>query len=167
MRRKKRLSIFRIAVALAATAMIVPVAAVAKPHPGPTYDVQSKYEVGTGEIPYLSQGHGVDATQLGRQLGSDDRALPRMDVVQAPEVVIPYLSQGNGVTSEEIGFSVGNAADDRPFARTNPDTTPVTTDGGWSIDVNPYLMTGSALILLAIGMGFGLWYSRRTRLSPA
>ena len=167
MRRKKRLSIFRIAFALAATAAILPVAAVAKPHPGSTSDVQSKYEIGPGEIPYLSQGHGVDATQLGRQLGSDDRSLVRTSVVTAPEVVIPYLSQGEGVTSAELGFSVGNAVDDRPFARSNPETTPVTSDGGWSIDVNPYLMTGSALILLALGMGTALWYTRRTRLTPA
>lgn len=189
MRRKKRLSILRIALALAATATILPAAAMAKPHPGPTYDVQAKHEMGSGEIPYLSQGHGVDATQLGRQLGSDDRALLRTSVVTAPEirqlgsddrslartsvvtvpeVVIPYLSQGEGVTSAELGFSVGNAVDDRPFARPNPETTPVTSDGGWSIDANPYLMTGSALILLALGMGFALWHSRRrTRLSPA
>jgi hypothetical protein len=167
MRRKKRLSIFRIAVALAATAAILPVAALAKPHAGPTYDVQSKYEIGTGEIPYMSQGHGVDQAQLGRQLGSDDRALLRTSVVSEPDVVIPYMSQGKGVTSAELGFVVGNAADDRPFARSNPETTPVTSDGGWSIDVNPYLMTGSALILLALGMGFALWYTRRTRLTPA
>ena len=149
MRRKKRLSIFRIAFALAATAAILPVAAVAKPDPGLTFDAQSKYEIGPGEIPYLSQGHGVDQAQLGRQLGSDDRALPRTSVVAAPEVVIPYMSQGKGVTSAELGFAVSNSADDRPFARSNPDTTPVASDGGWSIDVNPYLMTGSALILLA------------------
>lgn len=167
MRRMKRLSIFRIAFALAATAAILPVAAAAKPDPGLTYDVQSKYEIGPGEIPYLSQGHGVDQAQLGRQLGPDDRNLSRTSVVTAPEVVIPYLSQGEGVTSAELGFAVGNAADDRPFARSNPDTTPVVSDGGRSIDVNPYLMTGSALILLAMGMGFALWYTRRIRLTPA
>jgi hypothetical protein len=167
MRRKKRLSILRIAVALAVAAAIVPVAAMAKPHAGPTYEVESTYQLGPGEIPYLSQGHGVDTTQLGRGLGADDRALPRTSVVTEPSVVIPYMSQGKGVTSAELGFVVGNAADDRPFARSNPEQTPVVTDGGWSIDINPYVMTGSALILLALGMGFALWYTRRTRLSPA
>jgi hypothetical protein len=167
MRRKKRLSIFRIAVALAVAAAIVPVAAMAKPYAGSTDEVQSKYVLGPGEIPYLSQGHGVEATQLGRQLGADDRALPRTSMVTEPSVVIPYLSQGEGVTSAELGFVVGNAVDDRPFARSNPEQTPVVSDDGWSIDVNPYLMTGSALILLALGMGFALWYTRRTRLSTA
>jgi hypothetical protein len=167
MRRKKRLSILRIAVATAVVAAIVPVAAMAKPHAGPTYEVEATYQLGPGEIPYLSQGQGVDATQLGQQLGADDRPLLRTSVVSEPSVVIPYMSQGKGVTSAELGFVVGNAADDRPFARSTPEQTPVVSDDGWSIDINPYVMTGSALILLALGMGFALWYTRRTRLSPA
>ena len=158
MRRKKRFTLIRIGLALAVAA-ILPVAAQAKPTP-------ARYDVGPGEIPYLSHGNGVDSGNLGLVLGSDDRNLSR-SVVTTPEVVIPYLSQGEGVTSTELGFAVGNAADDRPFARSNPETTPVVSDGGRSIDVNPYLMTGSALILLALGMGFALWYTRRTRLTPA
>lgn len=156
MRRKKRHTLVRIALGMAVVAAILPVSAQAK-----------QYEAGPGEIPYLSHGQGVNSSNFGLVLGSDDRNLARTSVGTTPEVVIPYLSQGEGVTSAELGFAVGNAADDRPFARSNPETTLVVSDGGRSIDVNPYLMTGSALILLALGMGFALWYTRRTKLSPA
>lgn len=155
MRRKKRHTLVRIALGMAVVAAILPVSAQAK-----------QYEVGPGEIPYLSHGQGVNSSNFGLVLGSDDRNLARSTPAQE-QVVIPYLSQGEGVTSAELGFAVGNAADDRPFARSNPETTPVVSDGGRSIDVNPYLMTGSALILLALGMGFALWHTRRTKLSPA
>jgi hypothetical protein len=158
-RRRKRFTLIRIGLALAVVAAILPVSAQAKPTP-------AQYELGPGEIPYLSHGQGVNSSNFGLVLGPDDRNLSRA-VTSEPQVVIPYLSQGEGVTSAELGFAVGNAADDRPFARSNPETTPVVSDGGRSIDVNPYLMTGSALILLALGMGFALWYTRRTRLTPA
>ena len=160
MRRKKRYTLVRIALGMAVVAAILPVSAQAKPTP-------ARYELGPGEIPYLSHGQGVNSSNFGLVLGSDDRNLARTSVGTTPEVVIPYLSKGEGVTSAELGFAVGNAADDRPFARPNPETTPVVSDGGRSIDVNPYLMTGSALILLALGMGFALWHTRRTKLSPA
>jgi hypothetical protein len=158
-RRKKRYTLVRIALGLAVVAAILPVSAQAK--------FDSGEANGTAVIPYLSHGQGVESGDLGLVVSPDDRALPRMSVETTPAVVIPYMSQGKGVTSAELGFAVSNSADDRPFARSNPDTTPVVSDGGWSIDVNPYLMTGSALILLALGMGIALWYSRRTRLTPA
>jgi hypothetical protein len=159
MRRRKRFTLIRIGLALAVVAAILPVSAQAKVDSG---DVR-----GTAVIPYLSHGQGVDSGDAGLVVSPDDRALPRTSMATTPEVVIPYMSQGKGVTSAELGFAVSNSADDRPFARSNPDTTPVVSDGGWSIDVNPYLMTGSALILLGLGMGIALWYSRRTRLTPA
>jgi hypothetical protein len=159
-RRKKRFTIIRVGLALAVVAAILPVSAQAKVDSG-----QARGQ--TGVIPYLSHGQGVDSGDFGLVVSPDDRALPRMSVATEPAVVIPYLSQGEGVTSAELGFAVGNAADDRPFARSTPETTPVTSDGGWSIDANPYLMTGSALILLGLGMGVALWYSRRIRLTPA
>jgi hypothetical protein len=159
-RRKKRYTLVRVALGLAVVAAILPVSAQAKVDSG---QVRSE----SGVIPYLSHGQGVDSGNVGLVVSPDDRNLPRMVTPVEPQVTIPYLSQGEGVTSAELGFAVSNAVDDRPFARSNSETTTVTSDGGWSIDANPYLMTGSALILLALGMGFALWYTRRTKLSPA
>ncbi len=168
MRRRKRLTIFRITLALAVAA-VLPVAAQAKGMPV-DYDRQPEQQVGPGEISYLSQGHGIDSSNYSGTLGPDDRNLYRGSVApEQSQVVVPYLSQGEGVNSPELGFVVTNSADDRTFARDSRlETTPVTSDGGSTIEVNPYAVTGFGLaMLLATGIGFGIWHSRRTKLSPA
>ena len=171
MRRRKRFTIVRIALALTAAA-IVPVAAHAEPTPAAGSDVRAQYQLGPGEIPYLSQGVGVDSAHFGQTLGADDRALPRTTISPSQKLVeIPYLSQGKGVTSEELGFAVSKSPDDRPFARSTPvDTSaPVVTDGGSSIDVSPYTVTGFglALLLVMFGMGLAIRHNRKGTLSPA
>jgi hypothetical protein len=170
MRRRKRFTLIRIGLALAVAA-IVPVTAQAGPLPGPTQHLQGQYEVGPGEIPYLSQGHGVNEADFGPGRSADDRNLARGTVASGQEqVVIPYLSQGTGVTSAELGFTVGKSPDDRSFARpTTLDTTTVVSDGGTSIDVSPYAVTGFGLALLLMmgGIGFVIRQSRKGRLAPA
>jgi hypothetical protein len=145
MRRRKRHTIFRIALALAVAA-VMPVAAQAKGMPV-DYDKASENQSVT--------------------LGPDDRNLYRGP--EESQVVVPYLSQGEGVTSSELGYVVRNSPDDRTFARdARLETTPVTSDGGSTIEVNPYTVSGFGLtMLLAMGIGFGIWHSRRTKLSPA
>jgi hypothetical protein len=169
MRRRKRLTIFRITLALAVAA-VMPVAAQAKGMPVDNGS-QAEYQLGPGEIPYLSQGNGVDSSNLGGTLSPDDRNIYRGSVAPGEsQVVVPYLSQGEGVNSPELGYVVGNSSDDRTFARDSrlETTTPVTSDGGSTIEVNPYAVTGFGLaMLLAMGIGFGIWHSRRTKLSPA
>lgn len=170
MRRKKRLTIIRFGLALAVAA-ILPVAAQAKPTPGPSYDARS-YELGPGEIPYLSQGRGVDQADFsGVSKSPDDRNVARSTVAPTqPSIVIPYLSQGVGVNSAELGVAVSNSPDDRTFPRPMTDRRAVVSDGGTTIDVNPYTVTGFglALLLVAGGMGLAIWHSRRTtKLSPA
>lgn len=157
MRRKKR---FSIALALAVVA-VVPVTAEAKSLPTGTNE--SRYELGPGEIPYLSHGQGLTGS-----FSPDDRAFSRVD--SAGQVEIPYLSHGVGVTPAELGFATGSSPDDRGHARASSETaTVVATDDGSRIDVNPYVATGFglALLLLAGGMGIAIRQSRRTTLSPA
>ena len=146
MRRKKRLTITGIALALAVVAT-VPVTAQARP-------TDTGHEQG---IPVYVTG----------TLSPDDRAFSRVD--SARQVEIPYLSHGVGVTTAELGIATGSP-DDRGFARTQSEAaTVVVTDDGSRIDVNPYVATGFglALLLLAGGMGIAIRQSRKTTLSPA
>ena len=95
MRRKKRLTITGIALALAVVAM-VPVTAEAKPLPTDT-----------------SHEQGMPVYVTGT-LSPDDRAFSRVD--SARQVEIPYLSHGVGVTTAELGIATGSP-DDRGYAR--------------------------------------------------
>jgi hypothetical protein len=151
MRRRKRNTILRIALGLAIAA-IVPATALAKPVPV-NQDVEDhgQYQLGPGEIPYYSQG-GVQVSTDGTS--SDDRAVSR---------ATPH------------GVEVASAAtspDDRSFSRaTSVDPTPVVvSDDGWSIDIDPYTVTGfilALLLALGLGMGIAVLHRRRTHLSPA
>jgi hypothetical protein len=151
MKRKKRFSIGWVALGLAVVAM-APVTAEAKPLP--TDGSRAQYELGPGEIPYLSHEQGMPVYETGT-LSPDDRAFSRVDSA----VETPYASHGVGVTP-----------DDRGFARVEPETTTiVATDDGSRFDVDPYIVTGFglALLLLAGGMGITIRQSRKTTLSPA
>ena len=170
MRRRKRNTILRIALGLAIAA-IVPATALAKPVPV-NQDVEShgQYQLGPGEIPYLSQdtvqdqvmGLGVSEGQY-KALGlSDDGVVGKSSDDRAVSRATPH-----GV---EVA-SVAKSPDDRSFSKaTTIDTTPVVSDDGRSIDFNPYTVTGFVLALLmalGLGMGIAVWHSRRTHLSPA
>jgi hypothetical protein len=170
MRRRKRNTILRIALGLAIAA-IVPATALGKPVPV-NQDVEShgQYQLGPGEIPYLSQdtvqdqvmGLGVSEGQY-KALGlSDDGVVGKSSDDRAVSRATPH-----GV---EVA-SVAKSPDDRSFSKaTTIDTTPVVSDDGRSIDFNPYTVTGFVLALflaLGLGMGIAVWHSRRTHLSPA
>jgi hypothetical protein len=185
MRRKKRVAIFRVALATGLVAAFMPTATQAKPLPRAGNDVSNQempvyvtgslspddrsFERTAGEqvvIPYLSHGKG-DAATAGRIVGSDDRSFAR---TAEQQLVVPYLSQGHGVTSAELGFAVSKSPDDRTYARGPMVETPLATNSdGISVDMNPYVVTGFglALLLLAGGMGIAIRQSRKTRLSPA
>jgi hypothetical protein len=169
MRRRKRFTIFRIALGLAVAA-IVPATALAMPVPA-NQDVvdHGQYQLGPGEIPYLSSIDGKS---------SDDRAVSRAtphgvevtSVAKSPDDRSVSRATPHGV---EVA-SVAKSPDDRSFSKATPvDSTPtlVVSDGdGRSIDFNPYTVTGFVLaLLMALGLGIGIavWHNRRTHLSPA
>ncbi|HEY7707601.1 MAG TPA: hypothetical protein VH968_10580 [Gaiellaceae bacterium] len=138
MRRRKRLTIIRIGLALAATAAVLPVAAQAKPLPSDP--IMREYQARAytlpaedqrTEIPYLSHGSGVTEAQLGiaGSNSPDDRAFARTSDPQ-PVVVVDDAS----------GFDVN------PLAVTG---------------------FGLALMLVAGGMALAIRHSRKGRLSPA
>jgi hypothetical protein len=138
MRRKKRLTIIRIGLALAALA----IPAVGQAKPLPTDQSMAQYRLGPGEIPYR---------------------------VDAQRVEIPYLSHGNGVTPAELGLVSGSGPDDRSHSRAEGMEAAVVTDDGAGIEINAFAATGVGLVLvlMAFGMGFAIWHSRRGKLSPA
>lgn len=167
MRRSKRFTIIRIGLALAALA--VPAAAQAKPVSTEQSLAQYRLDQQRVEIPYLSHGQGVDASQFGVTLSPDDRSFSRASTPAGPRIEIPYLSQGVGVTPAELGIVSASGPDDRSLARGTVEEATVVSDGGWSIDVNPYATTGFglALLLVAGGMGLAIRHSRKGTLSPA
>jgi hypothetical protein len=157
----KRITVLTLAFAVAA---IVPTFALAttvandRAHHRSPQASEPRYDLGPGEIPYLSQGIGVNEENFRGSVS----ATPTQ-----PRVEIPYLSHGVGVTSAEI---YGVAADDRSFSRVTTEPAPVvvTKDDGWTVDFGNPALAGAALILglLAGGMVVGIW-SRREKLSPA
>lgn len=176
MRRRKRLTIIRTGLALAALA--IPATAQAKPvstelsksqYQGPTSRIDG---VGSSqsrvEIPYLSHGQGVDASQFGGSVSPDDRSVSRAAVARQ-SLEIPYLSHGQGVTPAELGITGSKSPDDRPVTRATIVDQPVVSDGGSSFDVNPFAVSGLGLglLLLAGAMGLGIRQSRKSKLSPA
>jgi hypothetical protein len=126
------------------------------------------------EIPYLSQGQGVTAADLGIGTGvsPDDRAVARTDEAApaapaGPE--IPYLSQGQGVTPADLGIGTGTSPDDRALPRTDP----VATTGGTVSDPSTFSVPGpdtvaiaGAIALLITGAYFLIGTDRR-RMRPA
>jgi hypothetical protein len=166
MKRRQLITLLALTVAVAA---IVPTFAQAEPSPSVANDRahfdsrqssdDSQYRLGPGEIPYLSQGIGVNEENFRGSAPATQK-----------HVEIPYLSQGVGVTSAELFGGV--AADDRAHSRATtvePAPVVVTEDTGWSIDLGNSAFAGLALMLglLAGGMGVAIWQSRKTKLSPA
>lgn len=143
MRRRKRVAIVRIALAVGLVAVFVPTVAQAKPLPRAADDD--------------SQRQGMPVYVTG-SLSPDDRSFER---TTGERVVIPYLSQGQ--------LEPVNSPDDRPYSRApGPGTAPTTSGDGFSIDVNPYAVTGFAIaLMLAIGMVFAVRHNRRTKLLSA
>ena len=181
----RRNSILGIALGLAIAA-IVPMSALAKPVPA-SNDIRDhgQYQLGPGEIPVLgpSTVH-AQAMELGLSEGKilalglggtspDDRSFSRAVTSVQDQPMELGLSQGKinalGLGSTGSGVVV-KSPDDRSFSKaTNVDPTPVVSnDGGRSIDINPYTVTGFGLaLLLAVGFGLAIRQSRRTKLSPA
>jgi hypothetical protein len=167
MKRTKRFNLRRIALGLAIAALI-PASAQAKP-------VSNQPLIGPGEIPYLSQGVGVDESQFAVTVSPDDRAFSRattneVQSAQSTLVVgpgeIPYLSQGVGVTAANFDPTVVSP-DDRNVARaTSVGASPTATDDGWSVDLSTGLL-GIILALGAAGATLAIRHSRKTKLSPA
>lgn len=161
MRHRKRFTIIRIGLALTALAVTLPVTAQAKPLPS---QPRAWGPMPTNQIQ-------VDASDFGATLSPDDRAVSRMS---GPQVEIPYLRH---ITAADLGIAPsaaspgvrGEAMKSRAAtSRPSVDATLVASDDSWSIDVNPYTVTGFGLaLLLVMGTGLAIRQSRKGRLSPA
>jgi hypothetical protein len=112
----------------------------------------------TAQAKPMESGIGPnEGLALGIRGQSSDRAYPEW----AMQMEAPYwFSKSDTVL----------APDDLSLTRPEPETILVVSDDGRNLDFNAYTVTGFVLaLLLAIGtgMGVGVWYSRRSRLSPA
>ena len=122
MRRGKRLTIFRIGLALATLTMMLPVAAQAKPMPSDSIRAENRAPVidtQRVEIPYLSQGVGVTEAELGIASSNspDDRGFARTTDEQPVLVsdggssfdVNPYAVTGFGLALVLMAGGMGLA----------------------------------------------------------
>lgn len=141
MRRRKRLTIVRISLAMAVAA-IIPVTALAKPIPA----------------------SGIPASGVGSQLEYQLNAVPVQQGVSGYGSEREYQAK-----AAPIPESVSMSSDDRPFSRAPIlESTPVTDDGGGTFDINPYVVSGLGVaLLLALGMALTIRHNRKTKLSPA
>ena len=159
MRRNRRLTIIRIGLAMATLAMVLPVAAQAKPLPRDP--IQAEYQAKAAPV--------VDTKPLPRDPIQAEYQAKAAPVIDTQRVEIPYLSHGVGVTEAQLGIVSSRTPDDRGFARTYDEQPVLVSDGGSGFDVNQYAVTGFglALVLMAGGLGLAIRHNRRSRLSPA
>jgi hypothetical protein len=119
------------------------------------------------QIPYLSQGQGVDPAEFGAGTGvsPDDRAVARSDASAPAGPPIPYLSQGQGVDPAEFG-ATGVSPDDRAVARIeeptmSPDdravarSDPAAASAPADLQI-PYLSQGEGVTPAELGIGTGV-----------
>ena len=119
MRRRKRFTIIRIGLALAALTMIIPTAALGKPLPRDSIQAEYQaraYSIPTQsvEVPYLSGGVGVTETQLGivSSTSPDDRSFARTfdeKPVLVSDDVNPFKVTGFGLVLVLMAGGMGLA----------------------------------------------------------
>jgi hypothetical protein len=174
MKRSKHIRIRRIALALAVAA-VIPATAQARPMDMNGSDLRAIHQAstpdrGSVEIPYLSHGVGVSASDFGQALAPDDRAFSRQQsavAVRRADSEIPYLSHGVGVSAGDLGQTLG--PDDRSFSRQSESPTTVpSAHGGSSTDLGTTNTVGGlVLILAALGTALMIRHNRKAKLSPA
>ena len=169
MKRSKRTTIKRIALALAVAA-VIPATAQARPLDVSGTDARTIHQASTQravEIPYLSHGIGVNASDFEpAALSPDDRAFSRQSASTATRAMeIPYLSHGVGVSPSDFGQPLG--VDDRALSRATQTETVTASGGGDGYDVGSNTVGGLVLILAAGGAALAIRHNRKAKLSPA
>jgi len=167
MKRSKRTTIRRVALGLA-VASVIPATAQARPLDVSGTDARTIHQASTQqamEIPYLSHGVGVKASDFEPALSPDDRAYSRQSE-STTRMEIPYLSHGVGVSPSDFGQPLG--VDDRAFSRqTEAQPVTATATGGDGYDVGSNTVGGLVLILAAGGAALAIRHNRKAKLSPA
>jgi hypothetical protein len=143
MKRTKRFTLRRIALALAVAAILAPAA---QAEPIGSYERQQT----SVEIPYLSQGVGVSHMDFD----------PASQATGKLSDEIAYLSNG--------GSDVAIAPDDMVLSKPSNAGQPTVTGSsdGWDVGPAAVSVFGVAFALLA-GSLLAIRHNRRTRLSPA
>jgi hypothetical protein len=173
MKRSKHIRIRRIALGLAVAA-VIPATAQARPletsgSAARAIHQSSSPDRGGVEIPYLSHGVGVTASDYDQTLSPDDRSFSRQQsavAVGRAGMEIPYLSHGVGVSTSDFGQALG--PDDRSYSRQTESPTVPSAHGGSSTDLGKTNTVGGlVLILAAVGTAFAIRQNRKAKLSPA
>ena len=150
MKRIKRFTLRRVALALAVAAVIAPAA---QAEPIGSYERQSQVE-----IPYLSHGNLVATDFWNYDPATGERIANTSPGVSADQLAALYSGTETAIAPDDLTLS-------RPSNAGSPSVT--ATDTGW--DVGPTTVSAFALglVLLAGASLLAIRHNRRTRLSPA
>ncbi len=150
MKRIKRFTLRRVALALAVAAVIAPAA---QAEPIGSYERQSQVE-----IPYLSHGKLVATDFWNYDPATGERIANTSPGLSADQLAGLYSGTETAIAPDDLTLS-------RPSNAGSPSVT--ATDTGW--DVGPTTVSAFALglVLLAGASLLAIRHNRRTRLSPA
>jgi hypothetical protein len=150
MKRIKRFTLRRVALALAVAAVIAPAA---QAEPIGSYERQSQVE-----IPYLSHGKLVATDFWNYDPATGERIANTSPGLSADQLAGLYSGTETAIAADDLTLS-------RPSNAGSPSVT--ATDTGW--DVSPTTVSAFALgfVLLAGASLLAIRHNRRTRLSPA
>jgi hypothetical protein len=150
MKRIKRFTLRRVALALAVAAVIAPAA---QAEPIGSYERQSQVE-----IPYLSHGKLVATDFWNYDPATGERIANTSPGLSADQLAGLYSGTETAIAADDLTLS-------RPSNAGSPSVT--ATDTGW--DVGPTTVSAFALgfVLLAGASLLAIRHNRRTRLSPA
>ena len=150
MKRIKRFTLRRVALALAVAAVIAPAA---QAEPIGSYERQSQVE-----IPYLSHGKLVATDFWNYDPATGERIANTSPGLSADQLAGLYSGIETAIAPDDLTLS-------RPSNAGSPSVT--ATDTGW--DVGPTTVSAFALgfVLLAGASLLAIRHNRRTRLSPA
>ncbi len=153
MKRTKRFTLRRIALALAVAAVVAPSGAQAKPTPA------KQQPPSTVEIPYLSHGVLTPPVDFWNYDAKTGEKVQNTSPGVAPDELAQLFSGSEGSIS----------VDDRLFSKaTSVGATPVSaSDNGYSVDSGTFGAGALALILAVGGAGLVIRHGRKTRMSPA
>jgi hypothetical protein len=152
MKRTKRFTLRRIALAFAVAAIVAPAA---QAEPLGSYERQSPSAV---EIPYLSHGQLVSPNDFWNyDSATGERIADTSPGLSADQLAGLYSGTNSSIAPDDLSMS-------RPSNLGSPSVT--ATNAGWDADPMTVSLFAVGFVLLA-GASLLIRHNRRTRLSPA
>jgi hypothetical protein len=152
MKRTKRFTIRRVALALAVAAIVAPAA---QAEPMGSYERQSQ----SVEIPYLSQGQLISPNDFWNyDPATGERIADTSPGLSADQLAGLYSATGGSIAPDDLSMT-------RPSNLGSPSVT--ATDTVWDVGSTTLSVFAVGFVLLAGASLLAVRHNRKTRLSPA